>query len=921
MANVSYKLKDLDKRTIKIGYVGENDHMHVLIDCKEVFDEYPAAMPTMAIVPPEGEDYPKAVTRNGNIVEWLVKNSDVAAEGDGEFQLTFTEDNVVKKSVTGRFRVERSISGNGTAPSGIDDWLTDANEALTAVEAATQDAENAAENQPKINTSGYWEIWDAETGAYVATTVKAQGDKGDPGDPGSPGDPTELIDDTAGEGDTGKTWSADKLDDQFGSVLNAIQGLTPDAQQSDIGKALILKTIDQTGKPTAFEYGEGGGGSVDPSAIAQAVDDWCDENITNPNSPPLDRSLSSGSAAAPADMVGVINEELDFVTGQEDLLTNAVRTDGKGLDGSGAIINSSNYEIYEIEYDGSYGTFTASVAANTLTVKAIAFYNASDVLISALDYKTTSGASVFTNQTIPENTAKIVLSNRKKSGSVSASYPVQKSQRLEDIEDDIAENEKEILKVLSVMQYSEKNLFDVGTALDGLIAPTNGEFSENAGNIASDFIPVEPNTIYTISARNTETGLFYLAGCRYAVYTSAKVYITGEQSDYGQFRTPSNAAYVRFSLKKPVKDIQIERRSFATKYVRHNSHSIMDESDTMFLNYPRKVYAVPGIEYNWYTFNVTPEKHTGLFEWRIRKTNTKIHNYGRFLRWEDNNTSVGTEKVIIEATSETKRGTKIFDIVSSDPSDLDNVSVLVLGDSTTANGYVVTDLHGYDGNENKITTLGTLGTSPNNHEGRSGWTLNMYFTQATNNPFYNPTTQTFDAEYYFNQTGVDVPDLFIINLGINDMHYDSDSLVDAKQTADAYIEKVNTIITSLRNVDANMKVAICMTIPPNVDPWGFGAAGTNIIGYDQYRISNLVLCEKLIDEFDYRESEGLYLIPINASLDTQYNMPTSAQLPNSRASETIMLPDTAGNVHPNAGGYYQIADVIYAFLCATFKTT
>lgn len=31
------------------------------------------------------------------------------------------------------------------------------------------------------------------------------------GDPGSPGDPTQLIDDTAGSGDTDKTWSADKL--------------------------------------------------------------------------------------------------------------------------------------------------------------------------------------------------------------------------------------------------------------------------------------------------------------------------------------------------------------------------------------------------------------------------------------------------------------------------------------------------------------------------------------------------------------------------------------------------------------------------------------------------------------------------------------------------------------------------------------
>ena len=211
MANVSYRLEDLKKAIVGIGYVGENDHMHVLIDCKEVFDEYPDAVATMAIVPPVGESYPKVVNRNGDVVEWLVKNSDVAAEGDGEFQITFTEGEVIKKSVNGRFRVIRSISGSGNAPSGYEDWETDANEKLAAVEEATQKAEDAAEHQPRINASGYWEIWDAETGAYVATSTKAQGDKGDPGDPGTPGDPTELIDDTAGSGTTGKTWSADKI--------------------------------------------------------------------------------------------------------------------------------------------------------------------------------------------------------------------------------------------------------------------------------------------------------------------------------------------------------------------------------------------------------------------------------------------------------------------------------------------------------------------------------------------------------------------------------------------------------------------------------------------------------------------------------------------------------------------------------------
>ena len=42
------------------------------------------------------------------------------------------------------------------------------------------------------------------------------------------------------------------------------------------------------------------------SQVEEAVDAWLDENITNPDSPPLDRSLSSSSSAAPADVVGDI---------------------------------------------------------------------------------------------------------------------------------------------------------------------------------------------------------------------------------------------------------------------------------------------------------------------------------------------------------------------------------------------------------------------------------------------------------------------------------------------------------------------------------------------------------------------------------------------------------------------------------------
>lgn len=56
-----------------------------------------------------------------------------------------------------------------------------------------------------------------ETGA-----TGPKGDKGDKGDPGEPGDPTELIDDSAGSGETGKTWSADKTAGELNNLNGAI---------------------------------------------------------------------------------------------------------------------------------------------------------------------------------------------------------------------------------------------------------------------------------------------------------------------------------------------------------------------------------------------------------------------------------------------------------------------------------------------------------------------------------------------------------------------------------------------------------------------------------------------------------------------------------------------------------------------------
>ena len=105
----------------------------------------------------------------------------------------------------------------------------------------------------------------------------------------------------------------DDLQDDVSDVKTAIHGMNT-ATASDVGKALSPKTV-VNGKVTEWKYVESG--SVDPSAIADKVDDWCDENITNPSNPPLDRSLLLENAAAPADLVGDLKSDVSFYTGNK----------------------------------------------------------------------------------------------------------------------------------------------------------------------------------------------------------------------------------------------------------------------------------------------------------------------------------------------------------------------------------------------------------------------------------------------------------------------------------------------------------------------------------------------------------------------------------------------------------------------------
>lgn len=259
MNPIRVKLEELKTKTIPIGREGENNYTVVSIDCSSVFKKHPAAVTTMRVKPPKGLIYPVTVTQDGTDIIWTVKDSDLACKGDGQFQLTFTEDTVICKSVIGRTLILKSLKTEGPAPDPIQDWLEEAEEALEELEAAEV-------HQPTIGEDGYWYTWDQEAGEYQKTETKAQGEDGQPGQDGhtpekgvdywTAADKAEMESDVAGAiiDDTStaldKVWSASKS----GELLSEIQVLEPSAAAGDVGKVPKVKTVAD-GKVTEYEFG------------------------------------------------------------------------------------------------------------------------------------------------------------------------------------------------------------------------------------------------------------------------------------------------------------------------------------------------------------------------------------------------------------------------------------------------------------------------------------------------------------------------------------------------------------------------------------------------------------------------------------------------------------------------------------------
>ena len=472
--------------------------------------------------------------------------------------------------------------------------------------------------------------------------------------------------------------------------------------------------------------------------------------------------------------------------------------------------------------------------------------------------------------------------------------------------------------------HHSSNLANPATVTLGyFVNQTNGTLNQADGYAASDWIVVEPDTSYSIST------LFGNQSARYAIYDDQKRYITGAYTLNPIFVTPSNAKYLRVSywndginavpyqwmVAKGTEKPQFE--PYDNTYI-PSQYILGGNSSEIIFNLPSKIYALVGYELNVYFENLT--ENWDLYDWDV--TCSKGMQLERCYRITPVAADVGTYALTIKASISdgiyvSKTATLV--VVAANAGSGLSKSVMILGDSTTANGVAVTKLNdNFSSDVMSITTIGTCGTAPNMMEGRSGWTFKQYFTVASEgsvqNPWYDPDTATFSATHYFATTEVDKPDWFFINLGINDVFGLTNDEAVSNQ-----IEKCkdycDAMIASMQAESPSTKIGICITIPPNHSQDAFGKAYKCGQTRDRCKRNNALYVQALISEYDERESEGIFLVPIHTNLDTVWNMTIETMPVNARnTGVTYQSPTGNGGVHPSDSGYWQIADVYTAFI-------
>jgi lysophospholipase L1-like esterase len=466
------------------------------------------------------------------------------------------------------------------------------------------------------------------------------------------------------------------------------------------------------------------------------------------------------------------------------------------------------------------------------------------------------------------------------------------------------------LASLAVVAGPPANAFNPATVTDGFyFNTTTGVMTAGADWHTSDFIPVTAGNAY---AGNL---VWYIAW-----FTRAQVFISGSNltpQGAKTFTAPAGAVYARFSwFGSTAPSIIVFRAgtSAVLPPIPYTAASV-DASlikHTATLNLPATIPALVGAETNLYFDGIVGGDYA-LYDVDI---NCSIGTQ-QAERWTVVPASAGTYALTFDLYRDgvgVARATTSVVVKAAAVGTGITKSVVVIGDSLIDNATspptVLPTLFGA-GDPMDITMLGTRGTGPGLHEGRSGWSTTTYTTLATSggvtNAFWDGSAFSFPA--WKTAQGYATVDYAIVNLGINDV-FSAATDAEATTAITTALAQLGTMVTSITGTGT--KVGICVTTPPARSQDAFGASYGSGQTRWRYRRNLAAWNTALIATFGGRTAEGIYLLPTNAALDTVNNFPTTTAAVNARNATTSARQNNG--VHCSSNGSAQIADVMHHWI-------
>jgi lysophospholipase L1-like esterase len=360
---------------------------------------------------------------------------------------------------------------------------------------------------------------------------------------------------------------------------------------------------------------------------------------------------------------------------------------------------------------------------------------------------------------------------------------------------------------------------------------------------------------------------------------------------------------------------------------------LTDMPGVVRLALPPVLYAVEGIESNVYFDNVVLALDPADYVFDV----TCVLGRQQSERWTFNPmaSDAGDHSFQLDVRNERNevvaRGHCRLRVVAADARSQRPTSILMIGDSLThASVYPqrVAELFARQ-DQAPLTLVGSH--SPEDvpagvrHEGYGGWTAERFAThyaetarrgdyRQRGSPFLyadgEGKPQLDFAHYYRDVNAGKVPDFVTIFLGPNDVFSATDETIEA--TIDRMLTHYESLVLGIQAESKETRIGVMLPVPPTATQDAFGSNYANGQTRWQYRRNQHRLVERLLAQYSGRDAEGIEILPTHVDLDCRHNYPTERGKAN--AHTEVVIERQNNGVHPDATGYRQIGDTVYAWL-------